>query len=539
MRIDPIQLNNQNKLINDYRNNKSAIMEYFDYAPFGDYGKRVNDLKSRTFNRKQLTDVLHTINRHWDAPEATYHNIERLNNEESVVVIGGQQAGLMTGPLYTINKIISIIQLAKQQEAALNIPVVPVFWIAGEDHDFDEINHVFLPEKSRMKKHTIAQRITDKQSVSNIAIDEKLANDWIDRCFEELQETVYTKDLYISVKDCLKKSNSYVDFFARVLYQFFNEEGLVLIDSGYPQVRQLESDHFKELIKQQPEITAGVYEAYQQVKQDGYSLSLEADPREAHLFYHMDGERILLTRNETEKWAGKQDEVELTTEELLSIAEKTPELLSNNVVTRPLMQELLFPTLAFIGGNGEIGYWSVLKPAFAALDIKMPPVVPRLSFTYLGRNMDKIIRKYDISDARAVEEGVEDFKENWLASKDTPPIEQMANTIKAEIDQVHKPLRDAAQDMRADLAELADKNLFYLKANIDYLKNRMEKVLEEKYAKELAEFDMIHNTLHPLGGLQERVWNPLPLVNEYGTDFIKQLINEPCSFEKEHFVVYI
>src|SRR5699024_3347095 len=105
----------------------------------------------------------------------------------------------------------------------------------------------------------------------------------------------------------------------------------------------------------------------------------------------------------------------------------------------------------------------LLKPAFAALDIKMPPVVPRLSFTYLGRNMDKIIRKYDISDARAVEEGVEDFKENWLASKDTPPIEQMANTIKAEIDQVHKQLRDAAQDMRADLAELADKNMFYLK----------------------------------------------------------------------------
>src|SRR5699024_3358624 len=102
-----------------------------------------------------------------------------------------------------------------------------------------------------------------------------------------------------------------------------------------------------------------------------------------------------------------------------------------------------------------------------------------------------------------------------------------------------KPRRDAAQDMRADLAELADKNLFYLKANIDYLKNSMEKVLEEKYAKELAEFDMIQNTLHPLGGLQERVWNALLLVNEYGTDSIKQLINEPCSLEKQHFIVYI
>src|SRR5699024_12154647 len=179
------------------------------------------------------------------------------------------------------------------------------------------------------------------------------------------------------------------------------------------------------------------------------------------------------------------------------------------------------------------------KSAFAVLDIKMAPVVALLSFTYLDRNMDKILKKYDISDARAVEEGVADVRKNWLGAKNNPPIEKLANAIKAEIDQVHQPLRDVAQDMRADLAELADKNLFYLQRNIDYLKNRMEKVLEEKYAKELAEFDMLQNTLHPFGGLQERVWNPLPLINAYGTDFIKQLINEPCSFEKEHFIVYI
>lgn len=539
MRIDPIQLNNQSNLINNYRNNKSAIMEHFDYAPFQDYGKRVHDLKNRTFNREQLTEVLHIINQNWDAPEATYHNIERLNNEESVVVIGGQQAGLMTGPLYTINKIISIIQLAKQQEAILNIPVVPVFWIAGEDHDFDEINHVFLPEKSRMKKHTIAQRITDKQSISNIDMDEKSANEWVDRCFEQLGETAYTKGLYTLVKDCLKKSSSYVDFFARVLYQLFDEEGLVLIDSGHPQVRQLESDYFKKLILKQPEITSGVYEAYQQVKKAGYTLPLETEAHDAHLFYHLNGDRILLTRNETDKWVGKQNEVELRTEELLNIAENNPELLSNNVVTRPVMQELLFPTLAFIGGNGEISYWSILKPAFAALDIKMPPVVPRLSFTYIDRNVDKILRKYDITDARAVEEGVEDLKRNWLESKNNPAIEQMADTIKAEIDQAHQPLRDVAQGMRADLAEIADKNLFYLQGNIDYLKNRMVKVLEESYAKELSEFDMLQHRLHPFGGLQERVWNLLPLVNEYGTGFIKHVVNEPCSFKKEHFIVYI
>src|SRR5699024_1311734 len=132
-------------------NNEERIFQYFDYTPFNDYEQRVRDLNHRVFNRERLADVLHIVNKQWGAPQSTHDNIEQLRKENSVVVIGGQQAGLMTGPLYTINKIISIIQFAKQQEALLQIPVIPVFWIAGEDHDYDEINHVFLLEESEIK----------------------------------------------------------------------------------------------------------------------------------------------------------------------------------------------------------------------------------------------------------------------------------------------------------------------------------------------------------------------------------------------------
>lgn len=539
MRIDPIQLNTQNKLINDYRNNKSMIMQHFDYSPSQDYTKRVNDLKSRTYKREQLTEVLHTLNRKWNAPDATHHNIERLKNEDSVVVIGGQQAGLMTGPLYTINKIISIIQLAKQQEEELEIPVIPVFWIAGEDHDFAEINHVFLPEDGEMKKHKLFQRVNEKHSVSNIQIDEMAAEQWVDLVFEQLEETAYTKQLYEVVMECLHESSSYVDFFAHIIYRLFDEEGLVLVDSGDHSVRQLESDYFVSFIEKQPEITNGVYASYQQLIQSDYVLPLDVNPDDAHLFYHLNGERILLMRKENGEWIGKQNEVVLTTDELLTIAKNNPELLSNNVVTRPIMQELLFPTLAFIGGNGEISYWSILKPAFRTLGLKMPLVVPRLSFTYIGYNADKLLKKYAISDARVVADGVADIKRQWLEAKNTPPIEQIANDMRAEIARVHEPLREIAREMRSDLEDLAGKNLYYLQSDIDYLKRRLMQAEEQKYTKELGEFDRVQNILRPKDGLQERTWNPLPLINEYGTDFIKAIIDEPCSFAKEHFLVYI
>ncbi|GGB45092.1 putative cysteine ligase BshC [Lentibacillus populi] len=541
MRIDPISLENQSELMKDYRNNKTKILDYFDYHPFQEatYQNRIRDLQGRSFNRKQLAETLMMINREWDAPEATYKNINRLTDENSVVVIGGQQAGLLTGPMYTINKIISIIQLARQQEEKLSIPVIPVFWIAGEDHDFAEINHIFLPEIPRMKKYQLLQRMVSKMSVSAIEKDEVYANQWIDHIFEQLQETQHTKQLYDTIKGCLDKSPTYVDFFARIIFQLFASEGVVLVDSAHAKLRELESEYFINLIEKQPEISEGVYEYEQRLKQSGYPISLGTEPGDAHLFYHYKEERILLTRNDTGEWVGKQNNVVLTTEQLVEIAKTQPELLSNNVVTRPLMQELLFPSLAFIGGPGEISYWSALKPAFRALEIKMPPVMPRLSFTFVERNVEKLLNRYAIPSGHAVNNGVIQERGNWLAGQSNPPVKIMAQQIRQSIEAVHKPLRDVARNIRADLGGLADKNLSYLFRDIDYLEDRMTKALEEKYAKELSEFDCIHTALHPNNGLQERVWNPLPWINQYGSQFIKELTEAPCSFANEHYLVYI
>ncbi|MGY0692287.1 bacillithiol biosynthesis cysteine-adding enzyme BshC [Virgibacillus sp. FSP13] len=541
MRIDPIQLQKQSKLMNDYRSNEIQITNYFDYQPFlqSTYQTRVQDLKGRVFNREQLTKTLTAINNQWDAPDSTYKSIERLKENNSVVVIGGQQAGLLTGPMYTINKIISIIQLARQQEKALGVPVVPVFWIAGEDHDFDEINHIFLPEVPEMKKHKLLQRVVDKMSVSAIEKDDVIANQWIDHLFEQLVETGYTTKLYNTIKMCLDKSATYVDFFARIIYQLFAEEGVVLVDSAHPELRRLESEHFLMMLENQPKISEGVFNCEQQLNQSGYAISLGVEPEDAHLFFHHGNERILLMRNRSGDWVGKQNEISLTTEELVTIAKTEPERLSNNVVTRPLMQELLFPSLAFIGGPGEISYWAALKPAFHALNMDMPPVVPRLSFTFLERNVEKLINKYGITGDRAINQGVIKERGNWLASQSNPPIKQMTEQLKHVVKEAHQPLRDTARSFRADLGELADKNLAYVFRDIEYLETRLTRALEEKYAKELYEFDVIDTALHPNNGLQERVWNPLPLINRYGINFIKQLIETSCSFENEHYLVYI
>ncbi|MEN2766548.1 bacillithiol biosynthesis cysteine-adding enzyme BshC [Ornithinibacillus xuwenensis] len=537
MRIEPVHIEKQNNLVRDYRNQKKMVTQYFDYGIM-DFEKRVQELTNRTFKRQQVAEVLTRLNKAWGAPSSTFENIERLKSEDSVVVIGGQQAGLLTGPLYSINKIISIIQLAKQQEKQLGIPVIPVFWIAGEDHDFEEINHIFIHQDSRMKKYKVQQRILDKRSVSEIDLNRDDIDEWVDIILKQMPETQYTKDIRRTILSCLENATSYVDFFANFIFKLFQEEGLVLMDSGNEFVRRLENDYFTQMITKREEISSGVFTAHKELHEAGYAISLDVSPHDGNLFYHKDQERILLMINSEGNWVGKQNEICLTTEELISIAEHSPEVLSNNVVTRPLMQDLVFPTLAFIGGPGEISYWSVLKPAFHALNMKMPPVVPRLSFTYVERKIHKLLQRYEITPTEAINGGVLQRRKAWFKKKINPPIEETVTDIKAVIENAHKPLRDIATTIRADLGDLAEKNLGYLIRDIEFLEKRITKALEQRFEKELSEFDLLENTLHP-NGLQERMWNPLPFLNDYGLDFFNEINGAVCSFDEDHYIVYI
>lgn len=540
MKIKSLQLK-QNKLMHHYRNEQEDILEHFDYNPFAldTYKHRLADLRNRTFNRERLTEVLYNMNKEWDASADTYNNITRLKADNSVVVIGGQQTGLLTGPFYTIHKIISIISYAKQQEESLQVPVIPVFWMAGEDHDFAEINHIFMPQVSSMEKNKLRQRISEKWSVSDIAIEKLDAKQWLDRIFSQLNETQYTNVLYETLMDELDKSLTYVDFFARLINKLFQREGIVLVDSHHPELRAFEKDFFVDMIQEQERISSGVRTEQEKLKEKGYQLTLDVEKQDSHLFYHYNNERILLVKNDKGDWIGKQEEVVFTTDEMIEIAKETPELLSNNVVSRPVMQELVFPTLAFVGGPGEVNYWSMLKPAFHALKTKMPPVVPRLSFTYVDPQTQKILSKYNIRIQDAIENGTEAMKENWLQANNEPSVEVISKQVKDAIEQAHQPLREIAAKTRNDIRDLADKNVTYLKGDVEYLEKRIVQAIEDKYQQEINEFDLLDIRLHPLNGMQERSWNPIVWINMYGTDFINELNNKHLSFSDEHYVVYL
>ncbi|WP_182199062.1 bacillithiol biosynthesis cysteine-adding enzyme BshC [Paraliobacillus salinarum] len=540
MEVNPVTITQQ-PLLQDYYAQKQHVINKFSYNPFFEktMNQRVHDIAKQTYDRNQLADILMDMNKNWNASEATFDNIESLRDPASVVVIGGQQAGLLSGPLYTINKLISIIVFAKEQRSALNIPVIPVFWIAGEDHDFDEIDHIMVPSINfnQMKKHRIKQRPDSKQSVSEMEIDHEQALVWIDELFSQMEETFYSKGLFELVVKQLNESDTYVDFFAKFIQELFTQEGLVLIDSGNEQVRKLESTFFKRLISYQPSISKGVYQQLQVANQQGYHVSVDVTESDGHLFYHQDGERILLMKETEDLWLGKNGECRLTTNELLDIAENTPERLSNNVVTRPLMQEWLFPTLAFMAGPGELSYWSVLKPAFETLGLAMPPIYPRLSLTLLDHKNEKFSEAFQLNVEEVLHQGLYEKKVNWLAMQQQPPLDPLVKQIMSSMEQLHQPLQEIAVKNNSNLESVASKNLAYIQEHVQFLQKKIEQEIENKNQIIIDKFNYLDLMIRPEQGLQERYWNIVYFINLYGFDWLSELINQTYSFNNNHYII--
>lgn len=466
MQTIPIQLQ-PSQLLQDYRDRKESIFTQFEYDPYQirSYKNRLSQIQQGEYQREELAKVLLEQNQKWGAGPAVEKNIEALKNPASSVVIGGQQAGLLTGPLYTIHKIVSILVHAKEQEEHLQQPVIPVFWIAGEDHDFEEINHVYIHKNaSRLKKIAIDDELESKKSISSRVLPKQETATFLKDIFSTFQETEHTKKIYQKLQEAADQSETYVDFFGTLIHQMFQEEGLVLVDSDDPNLRKLELAYFVRMIEEQPNIAKAVVKDLQLQEEKGYTISVDAASDDGHLFYHIDGERQLLIK-EDDQWKTKDGKVSLQTEELLTIAKNEPERLSNNVITRPLMQEMVFPVLAFHAGPGELAYWSILKNAFRCLNLTLPIVMPRLSITLLQSNHQSWMDEMDISVESLIQSGIYTQKMNWLKRQTKLPIEETFQEVQKQIETIHQSVQEIAESISSDMEGLSSKNLEKSKKN--------------------------------------------------------------------------
>ncbi|WP_316568424.1 bacillithiol biosynthesis cysteine-adding enzyme BshC [Neobacillus sp. YIM B06451] len=544
MEISNLSLPAANRFASEYLKQTEAVTPFFHYTynKPGVYRERLEDLASRDYPRERLASHIESYMSRFGESEENLKSIEKLKRPDSAVVIGGQQAGILTGPLYTIHKAISIIRLAELEESRLGVPVVPVFWIAGEDHDYDEVNHLFVPAGNSMEKWIFPQKTGGKKMVTDIEIDRDLCGAWVSNLIAHFGETGYTKELVKVIEHFLEAHSSFSDFFAALVLHLFKDSGLLIVDSGNRELRLLESEKFEAIIHSHAEISESLISQQEEIKKQGFANTIEAAKNSANLFYYDSRleERILLEYDPSEeRFTGKNGSVVFTKEELLLIAREEPFRLSNNVVTRPLMQEWLFPVLAFIGGPGEIAYWAELKQVFEHFGMKMPPIVPRLNITILERPVEVDIQELGLDIAEAMIRGTAAEEETFLSSLRDHELEEAFARAKAEILRQYDGLVGKAAGSAPGLLPLMKKNEAIVLAQIAFLERKLEEAVRLKHKAILDKFARVNLALRPEGSPQERIWNIIYYLNKYGLDFVARLSDLEYEFDGKHKLVRI
>ncbi|MEH7414205.1 bacillithiol biosynthesis cysteine-adding enzyme BshC [Neobacillus drentensis] len=542
MEILNLSLPATNRFASNYLEQSALIQPFFHYR-FNDLQedmKRKLELNDRPFPRIEVARHIESFMESFPTSEAVKKSIDKLKKSDSLVVIGGQQAGILTGPLYSIHKVISIIKLAEQKERQLGVPVIPVFWIAGEDHDFQEVNHVFVENQHKVDKWVYPEKVLQKKMVSDIDLNKDICLSWVQNLIKNFGETEHTNGLLAFAEAQISKSTTFVDFFANIVMELFKDYGLLIVDSGNKEFRQLQKEFFKQQIEHHDVITFSLIEQQKQIEKMGFPNTIDASERAANLFYYDQklNERLLLEFDrENDCFVGKSGAISFSKEELISLAHENPAVLSNNVVTRPLMQEWLFPTLAFIAGPGEIAYWAELKLVFEHFHIKLPPIVPRLNITFLDRSIETDILELNLGIAEVLSNGTKQEKETFLEAIKDQELEQLFSNTTHRLLEQYKLIEAKTEQLDRGLLPMLKKNENYLLKEIGFMQSKLEESVKQRHDVLLKKYARIDLAIRPDGSPQERVWNIFYYLNQYGPNFIDDIMTGNYELDGLHKVI--
>ena len=314
----------------------------------------------------------------------------------------------------------------------------------------------------------------------------------------------------------------------------FKEYGVLFIDAQYTDLRRMERPILKEMLEQHDELDQAFRETQNNTEAQGLTPMIQTETN-AHLFIHEDNMRQLLTYKNG-KFITSKSENSYSKEEILEIIDNEPERISNNVVTRPIMEEWLFNTVAFIGGPSEIKYWAELKEVFQLLKVEMPIVLPRLRISYMYERTEKLLSQYDLTTETIISNGVENDRQRFVR-------EQASNELISQVEEMKVQQQQLTDKLKLQVAGNHDNEMLIEKNNeihqkqYDYLLKRYLLNVERENDISMRQFREINEVLHPMGGLQERIWNSLQIMNDFGKNVFSPSTYPPLHYTFDHIII--
>ena len=509
-----------NTLIKNYLSGVSSLQPFYNRSStLKNFYHQISD-KKNNYPLNHRTTLVKSLTKQYaqtNLSEKTLQHIYLLKRPTTFTVTTGHQLCLMTGPLYVLYKIIHTINLAKKlKETYPNYDFVPVYWMASEDHDFQEVNH--------FKLHTqnITWQTNQKGSVGDFTTEN------FESVYEKLKHLLGISPNANELKKLFKKSYLKEPTLAKAMHFLINElfadEGLVILDGDDKALKKLfvsylknECNHFTTAQK--------VNETNEKIKKLGYKT--QVNPREINLFYKGKGFRKRIVKKEN-GFSVLDTDLFFTAENLQKDIENHPENYSPNVLMRPLYQEVILPNLAYVGGAGELSYWLQLRSTFDVQGVTFPILTLRKSLVLLTQKQVRKIKKMNGMTTADFFLPKEKLKQKYTQKLsdgllDFTPFNKRLQSI---FDDLQTLSQKTHEDFSGALRAQKQKQI----KGLQNLEKRLLRAEQKKHQNLLQNLEDLHTQLFPNGVMQERVENFSTYFLPYGQVFLDRLKKRITAF---------
>ncbi len=507
-------------LILDYIDGNSRLKKFYGRPPqLAHFAAQANEKAAHYAHRVALLEAL---KRQYAAAKLPITAVEPLAKPTAFTITTGHQVCLFTGPVYFIYKIATAIKTCRMlAEAHPALQFVPVFWMATEDHDFEEANHFGLPQGSlswesgqggavgRMSTEGMADVAAELKSILGLGYHAAE--------LEKLFEDAYLKH------DNVAAATRFL------VHSLFHAYGVVCVDGDDPALKRLaipafEKELFQQMAKHAVEVTSADLSAH---------YAIQAHPRDINLFYLGDQFRERIVYKDGQ-WHVLNSQLTFSEKSLRDELHNHPERFSPNVILRPLYQEIILPNLAYIGGGGELAYWFQLKGMFDDFQIPFPVLMLRNSAMVIGKEESVLMEQVGITAIDLFTNTME--LEKTLLKRDSPQaleLDEARDALDALYGQVEQRLVAVDATLTRSVKSgytRSDKILQALEKKLLRAERRKQQVLMNRLKK-------LRDKLFPGGGLQERKWNFATYYHPYGPGFIETLVQQFDPFNGQFSVL--
>jgi bacillithiol synthase len=506
------------KLAADYAFRFSALAPFFagDPAAAESWTAAIANAQRHPRQRAELSNLLAQQLARRRAPAAARDAAARLADPACVAIVTGQQAGIFGGPLYTLYKGLTAAKLAAHVSQEHGVPVVAVFWVESEDHDWDEVASVSVLD-NEMQRRTVTLPRPPSAGHAPIAAINVSADigGTIDALASALPHTEFTAELLTELRAAYVPGISMSDAFARVLDRTLGELGVIVYECSDRSAKALASDVFAHEVTHPGRTWSLAGEAGQRLAAGGYHAQVDGASQTGAALFRIDGERTA---------------VETIDARLADEARNRPETFSPNVLLRPIVQDALFPTIAYVSGPNELAYLGQLRHVYEHFSVPMPLMYPRASATILDSASARFLEKHDLR-FEALQARDESALNRLLAASLPPSVDRALKEADEAIQEKMAAIVASVRAIDATLEGAATSTLGKLQHDLSTLRGKVISAAKKRDETLRRQFARAQAQAFPDGIPQERALGTVTLLNRYGPALVQRLMHElPLDF---------